>query len=381
MAAAVMLTLSALPARVSGAHPVTSSPRSLRQEAGLHVIEQRIADALAAEDLAHGVIAVHADTNGHLTIAGLVFIIPPSPAAGGLPVSRYAWRLARTALTAVPILDEVHLTGYRSTDTIDPRNVAFTAAVSRAELANAPGATSRVWSDTRPGETPAWAPPPRARKERGPRVIGEFPTGTPPDWLLYRGDPSRPTLALTFDDGPGPIYTTLLLDTLDRLGVKATFFLVGERVVQYPYFAQAIAQRRHDVGNHSFHHPNLARLTDAEVQAELLMAQEAIARVTGITPRYFRPPGGDYNASIVRIARSFGLTTVFWTDDPGDYAHLTPRLLELRLLSRTSNGGILLLHQGVGDTVRILPAVAELLRREGYYLTKVSDLPLSTGGP
>jgi peptidoglycan/xylan/chitin deacetylase (PgdA/CDA1 family) len=376
-----MLALPVLPARTSWAYPAPGGLRSPRRGGGLPAIEQQIAGTLLAQGLARDVIAVHADTNGRLTIAGLVFIIPSTAPGGGSPAAEYAWLLARTVLAAVPVLDEVHLTGYRATDAIGPRTVAFTAAVSRTDVAHAPGGTSRVWSDSRPGGEPAGTSGIRARRERGPRIIGETPAGPQRSWALFRGDPSRPTLALTFDDGPEPIYTSLLLDTLELLGLKATFFLVGERVVQYPYFARAIAQRGHDVGNHSYHHPNLARLTDAEIRTELVMAQEAIARVTGVTPHYFRPPGGDYNAAIVGIARSLGLTTVFWTDDPGDYARLDPRLLELRLLARTSNGGILLLHQGVADTVRLLPAIASVLRREGYHLTKVSELPLPPGAP
>ena len=107
-------------------------------------------------------------------------------------------------------------------------------------------------------------------------------------------------MALTFDDGPFPIYTTLLLDTLDRLHLTATFFLIGEQVEQYPYFAQAIARAGHEIGNHSFHHPNLTQLAAQAVEDELRRTQEVITAVTGQTPRYFRPPGGDYNDTVLR---------------------------------------------------------------------------------
>ncbi|HEY6103360.1 MAG TPA: polysaccharide deacetylase family protein [bacterium] len=381
---AVVLVSSLIPPPMAWASDLPDARGSaggVRRGGTLPPVEHRLLDAFAAQGLIDSLKAIRADTNGHLTIAGLVFVIPrPTPRGTGVAAD-YAWRLARVALAAVPALDEVHLTGYHPADAIEPQTVAFTAAVSRAEAAREPGAASRIWSDDRPSEGRSAFPSLRARKERGPRAIGEIPAGVHRESVLSHGDPSKPTLALTFDDGPGPIYTTLLLDTLDQLGLKATFFLVGERVIQYPYFVQAIAQRGHDVGNHSFHHPNLTRLTEADVLTELAQTQEAIARTVGITPRYFRPPGGDYNASIIAAARSLGLTTVLWTDDPGDYAHLDPGLVEQRLMSRTHNGGILLLHQGVSDTVHILPPIAALLRREGYHLTKVSDLPLPAAGP
>lgn len=151
-------------------------------------------------------------------------------------------------------------------------------------------------------------------------------------------------------------------------------FLVGHRVQQYPYFARAIIARGHDPANHTFHHANLTRLSPAEVADEIASTQDVISSVTGRLPRYFRPPGGDYNATVLRVAANLGLVTVFWTDDPADYALLGPQVLETRLLGRISNGGILLLHQGVEDTIRILPAVAEILGRRGYAIVDVRTL-------
>ena len=191
---------------------------------------------------------------------------------------------------------------------------------------------------------------------------------------LYHGDHSLPLVALTFDDGPFPIYTTLLLDTLDRVHLTATFFLVGEQVEQYPFFAQAIGQAGHEIGNHTFHHLNLTQLSAQAVEGELRRTQDVIFAVTGQTPRYFRPPGGDYNDTVLRIARALGLITVFWTDNPGDYTNPGPRVLAEKTLANITNGGIILLHQGVGDTIRILPQIAEALRQRRLTLAPVSGL-------
>ncbi len=119
---------------------------------------------------------------------------------------------------------------------------------------------------------------------------------------------------------------------------------------------------------------NLTRIPPDQIPTEIARAQEVIAAVTGRTPRYFRPPGGDYDANVLNAARDLNLITVFWTDDPADYARPGPSVLETRLLSRVSNGGILLLHQGVENTIRILPVAVEALRRSGFAITTVTGL-------
>jgi peptidoglycan/xylan/chitin deacetylase (PgdA/CDA1 family) len=191
---------------------------------------------------------------------------------------------------------------------------------------------------------------------------------------IYRGDRTRATLALTFDDGPFPIYTTLLLDTLAQLGVKATFFLTGENVQRYPFLAQAIVRAGHEVANHSYHHPHLIRLSVAQMTEELASTQEVIAAVTGQAPRYFRPPYGEYSADLMRVAHSLGLSTVFWTAGGGDYASPSGEALKAKLLRQADGGGIVLLHEGVPGTIRMLPQTTEALAQRGFTLTTIGAL-------
>lgn len=405
----VVLTLTQMVMAVPpvDAHP----PRSDPQLAGsMPDLEGSILRALETANLTGQLLWIGADTNGHLTIAWLVFtygetLLDPVPA-----IHEYAWNLIRTTFAVTPGLDEVHLTGLphrRSPFGVSRHLVTFSAAISRVEFVHASPSTvaeqaftlfPRVWFHPAllhpqnrlpptillPSSGPQVPlPPDRSGKFAGTRgertrelgyQIAGMTYGGILEGKLYHGDPSRRVVALTFDDGPFPIYTSLLLDTLDRLHLTATFFLVGEQVAQYPYFAKAIAAAGHEVANHSFHHPNLTQLSAQAVEDELRNAQEAIATVTGETPRYFRPPGGDNNEAVLRIARRLGLVTVFWTDDPGDYANLGPRVLEARTLATITSGGIVLLHQGVGDTIRILPQIAEVLQRRGLTLTTVSGL-------
>jgi len=192
--------------------------------------------------------------------------------------------------------------------------------------------------------------------------------------VIFRGDPSRREVAITFDDGPFPIYTTLLLDTLARLGIKATFFLVGEQVQHYPYLAQATVRAGHEIGNHTFHHVRLSQLPEQQIEDEITRAQEVITEVTGVRPRYFRPPGGKFAFPVLRAASALGLTTVFWTANSGDYEHPGMAVLEGKILGRVGSGGILLLHEGVAQTIRVLPHATAMLRQRGLTPTSLSDL-------
>lgn len=371
-------------------------------------IESPIFRALQKAGETQRLIRVAADTNGRLTVASLVFTYTasiPQP----LPVlQNYAWTLIRGTFAAVRTLDEVDLTAFHQGSGLfdaDRTDVTFSAAVSREEMArirpetpaaDAFRALPRVWyhplllktqpaaleadrqahprQRLQPERPPAFSGTVTERAAESQHTIQGLIRGGVVAGKLYRGDPDRRVLALTFDDGPVPLYTTLLLDTLNHLKIKGTFFLIGRRVEQYPYFAQAIVSAGHEPANHTFHHLNLTRVPPDQIPGEIARAQETIAAVTGQSPRFFRPPGGDYDANVLRAARDLNLITVFWTDDPADYARPGPSVLESRLVSRVSNGGILLLHQGVEDTIRILPISAAVLRRNGFAITTVSGL-------
>ncbi len=350
------------------------------------------------------VIWIAADTNGHLTIASLGFTYPSAPPDVTRLINARAWRLAQLAFTAVSTLDEVHLSGVQQGDVeleLGHPTVTFSAAISRTELLavpeTIPGSEAvtglpRVWYASGSASARVGAPESQGAGSQEPaqpdpqppvqlspnggrssRVQGRRPAVSPVP-IVFRGDPARREVAITFDDGPFPIYTTLLLDTLDHLGLKGTFFVVGEQVQRYPYFARAIVNAGHEVGNHTFHHLRLSQLSERQIEEEITRAQEVIAEVTGQRPRYFRPPGGKYAIPVIRTATALGLTTVFWTANSGDYTQPGTAVLEAKILGRVNSGGILLLHQGVGETIRILPQTTEVLRHRGLILTTVSGL-------
>jgi peptidoglycan/xylan/chitin deacetylase (PgdA/CDA1 family) len=192
--------------------------------------------------------------------------------------------------------------------------------------------------------------------------------------VLAHGDPKLKEVALTFDDGPHPLWTPKLLDLLKSLNVHATFFLVGKMVDKYPSLAMREVAEGHEIANHTYNHPNLTKLTPVQVQDELRRGADAIRRAVGYTPVFFRPPGGQYNAATLETARAMRLTPVLWTANPKDFLHPTPDLVEQRLLSAPASGGILLCHDGIEETMRVLPDVVSRLRAKGYTFVTVSEL-------
>jgi peptidoglycan/xylan/chitin deacetylase (PgdA/CDA1 family) len=191
---------------------------------------------------------------------------------------------------------------------------------------------------------------------------------------LTRGSPARKTLALTFDDGPHPEFTPKLLAVLSKYHVKASFFVVGKMAQRYPDLVRQEVAAGHEIGNHTFSHANVARLTENGAAAEWEAGDEAITAITGEKVRYCRPPGGRYDRDSVIAASELGLTMVLWTDNSADYLGMSPHRLEQRVLSRISNGGIVLMHDGVQQTIDVLPDIIEKLRSKGYRFVTLSEL-------
>jgi peptidoglycan/xylan/chitin deacetylase (PgdA/CDA1 family) len=188
---------------------------------------------------------------------------------------------------------------------------------------------------------------------------------------LRRGDPSRKWVALTFDDGPHVRTTPYLLKILKEHNVKATFFVVGMMAEANPGLVTKEMDGGHLVANHTYHHVNLTKIPREYIGVELKACELVLKHITGQKTMLFRPPGGDYNPFVSEAANSLGYTMVLWTDDPGDYARLDGQLLKSRLLARLSPGGIILLHDGLQETIDILPQLLSTLKAEGYTFVTV----------
>jgi peptidoglycan/xylan/chitin deacetylase (PgdA/CDA1 family) len=221
--------------------------------------------------------------------------------------------------------------------------------------------------EKREAQTPA-RPPQKAQPQRS----------RPLYLKLTHGSPALKTVALTFDDGPHPEFTPELLAVLDKYNVKATFFVVGKMAQKNPGLVLDIQAAGHEIGDHTFSHVNVARLSEEGAAAEWKAGEKAITAITGGKVKYCRPPGGRYDREAVIAASELGLTTVLWTDNSADYLGMSAGRLERRVLSRVSRGGIILMHDGVQQTIEVLPRIIERLRSKGYRFLTLSQLQAET---
>jgi peptidoglycan/xylan/chitin deacetylase (PgdA/CDA1 family) len=174
--------------------------------------------------------------------------------------------------------------------------------------------------------------------------------------------PAQPRVALTFDDGPDPQATPALLDLLAERGVKAAFFLVGERARAQPELVRRIAAEGHLVGNHSDRHGAFTNLYPrARLCRELAACQASLATLSGETPRYYRPPFGLANHAIHGAARLVGLEVVGWEVRGLDTGGRSAEAVVRRVLAGLTPGGIALLHDGGQAPERVRAVVAGVL--------------------
>ena len=173
-------------------------------------------------------------------------------------------------------------------------------------------------------------------------------------------------LALTFDDGPSPGVTERVLDELNKREMRATFFLIGAKVDASPDLAKRIVAEGHDVANHTYTHPRLAGMGDTAVEQQLVRCQDAIARHTGVTPVWFRPPYGAFRREQGIIASRLGLGVAYWSVDPQDWRKPGSAAIANRVLSASQPGSIILLHDLHPMTADAVPAIFDGLAERSF---------------
>ncbi len=165
---------------------------------------------------------------------------------------------------------------------------------------------------------------------------------------FYRLTSTPPKVALTFDDGPDPTWTPQILDVLNRHGVKATFFVVGERVRRHPEIVRAMIDGGHVVGNHTYRHRPLWRLSKRAVVEEIRKTEDEIVAACGKKPTLFRPPKGLLWSRQKGWVAEIGYDVVLWSVNTKDWAGISARGLVSSLTRRARGGDILLFHDGGG---------------------------------
>ena len=192
---------------------------------------------------------------------------------------------------------------------------------------------------------------------------------------FYHGLRNSKSIALTFDDGPHPRYTPALLKVLEEKDVPATFFMLGENVKYYPGICRRVVKAGHEVGNHSFTHPNMRNISPEEVRKEIESTQEQILEAADITPIAIRLPYGISNNHAARTAFENRLDIFFWSIDTHDWkSDVTSDDIVDKALKEVKGGSIILMHD---KSAKVIDAVKELidsLREKGYSFVTCSEL-------
>lgn len=207
--------------------------------------------------------------------------------------------------------------------------------------------------------------------------------------LIRTGNQELNFVALTFDDGPDPVYTPLILDILKDYDIKASFFLLGKHVEKYPEIARRIVKEGHDIGNHTYSHRSLVPLSPRKTELEIIRAEDAIEAATGLRPYLFRPPRGIYSAFAREFLREHQYSIVLWSLSTKDWVELSAKDLVGNVLKKAHAGDIVLFHDSGNifstaggnriNTVKALPQIIEGLQVQGYSIVPVSDLLIISG--
>ncbi|MGC9536235.1 polysaccharide deacetylase family protein [Streptomyces sp. UG1] len=180
-------------------------------------------------------------------------------------------------------------------------------------------------------------------------------------------------IALTFDGNPGEP-TDRLMDLLNQYKAPSTFFLEGRRIHKFPDVVRRIANGGHEIGNHTWTHPVLTDVSDAQIRDELRRTTRAIAGITGSEPTLMRPPQGRTDDRVSKVTEKLGMAQVLWTLTAKDYETDDTALITKRVLDGAGRDGIILLHPLHKGTVPAMPAILKALSKQGYTFVTVSQL-------
>lgn len=214
----------------------------------------------------------------------------------------------------------------------------------------------------------------------GMLMLAQVANGQPVSQDLPAQDFSQPPgtegreIAFVFEDGPLPQTTALLLDALKNLGMKATFAVSGENVEFNPGLARRIVAEGHELANHTYSLPNLKHVSPADLVREIRAADEAIVRVTGVKPRYFRATNGELSESLRSVVEGEGYEVLDCTLDSGDWRNPSSEKLMRGILAGAKPGSVILAHESFPKSAKSMPAVFDALAKRDFILCTVSAM-------
>ncbi|WP_034549589.1 LysM peptidoglycan-binding domain-containing protein [Carnobacterium funditum] len=204
---------------------------------------------------------------------------------------------------------------------------------------------------------------------------------------ITKGNTSAKTVALTFDDGSDGKNITKILQTLKSNNIKATFFITGKAAENHPLWIKSIVTNGHDVGNHSYSHPDFTKISATQIKIELDKAEAAIKKASGKTTKpYFRAPFGAVNNTMLQAVGNAGYSkTIGWTIDTVDWKGVSSSAITTKVVNNATPGMIILMHVGEGatGTPGSLQSMITQLKAKGYQFVTISQMlnNTTTSGP
>lgn len=189
-------------------------------------------------------------------------------------------------------------------------------------------------------------------------------------------DPSRPMVALTYDDGPQPSVGNRIMDCLAQYDGKATFFMVGDRVPRFASEVQRMAAEGHEVANHTQNHLYLQKQSAEVIQAQVAQCNAAIQAVCGVTPTLMRLPGGNHNAA---VRANTNMPMIQWNIDTLDWKTRNADTTVNTILSQVKDGDIILMHELYSQTADATERIVPELVNRGFQLVTVSEMAAAKG--
>lgn len=181
----------------------------------------------------------------------------------------------------------------------------------------------------------------------------------------------KPMLALTFDDGPNPTSTPVLLDGLKKRGVKVTFFVIGSNAKKYPDIIKREAEEGHIVGNHTYNHVEITKVSEEVARKEIMDTSKLVEEITGQPTQYMRPPFGAWQKE---LEMELEVMPVLWNVDPLDWTTENEDEIVNKVVTDVKENDIILLHDCYISSVNAALRIVDILQKEGYEFVTVEEL-------
>lgn len=201
--------------------------------------------------------------------------------------------------------------------------------------------------------------------------------------VLWEVNTKEKIVAITFDDGPHPVFTPQILDILAKYNAKATFFVAGNKAERFPAVLKRLVKEGHEVANHTYNHIYGRNISASKLTFELDQTDKLIQHITGYKPTLYRPVGGIYNDLIINTAVKNGKLVILWSwhQDPRDWDHTAASQISRHITKGVRPGDIILLHDWSGSefsqtsqTVKALDNIMDFLYKNGYECVTVSEM-------